>query len=338
MSLTRIRLRNFTVFTDFDLEFPPGVNVFLGKNGAGKTHLMKVGYAACAAARNGEDFAERLIRVFLPRRRHIGRLVTRRVGCQTSSVEVHRGTRRLRLEFAANSREADTARLKGGAAWQDDSLEAVYIPVEEVLSHSLGLRYLQSSPDAGSPDFRTDLIEQALRTTHGVPMDSAREDILQELRLFGRVRVESGEFYLDCQRGNLEFPLVADGLRKLGLLWLLVRNGTLKRDSVLFWDHPEASLNPSLFGSVMEALLKLQRLGVQVFLATHDYVILKELELRRQQNDEVAFHTLFQGEDGLDTLCHTSRNYSGITPNAIAETFNSLYDRTIARDFADSFK
>lgn len=338
MILTRLRLKNFTAFADLDLEFSPGVNVFLGKNGAGKTHLMKVAYTACAATGAGEDFAEQLVRVFRPRRRLIGRLVRRRPGGQTGSVEVHRGTRLLRLEFATNSREADSARLHVDPAWQDDSSEAVFIPVEEVLSRSPGVQDRQSSSATRSPEFPSDLIEQTLRTTHGAPMDSAREEVLQELRLGGRVHAESGKFYLDCSRGNLEFPLVADGFRKLGLLWLLVRNGTLKRDSVLFWDHPEASLNPSLVGNIMEAILKLHRLGVQVFLATHDYVILKELDLRRQRNDRIAFHTLFHDEDGCGAICHTSREYDGILPNGIAEAFNSIWDRTISRDFSRQSK
>ena len=61
------------------------------------------------------------------------------------------------------------------------------------------------------------------------------------------------------------------------LLWLLIQNGTLNNGSILFWDEPETNLNPKLFGPVMNILLELQRDGVQVFLATHDYLILEEL-------------------------------------------------------------
>ena len=77
-------------------------------------------------------------------------------------------------------------------------------------------------------------------------------------------------------------------MRKLGLLWVLVQNGVLQGGSVLFWDAPETNLNPSLFGEVIEVLLELQRIGVQVFLATHDYVILKELDLRAKSRDKVV--------------------------------------------------
>ena len=40
-----IHLQNFTVFRDVQLEFSPGINAFVGENGTGKTHLMKVLYA-----------------------------------------------------------------------------------------------------------------------------------------------------------------------------------------------------------------------------------------------------------------------------------------------------
>ena len=83
----------------------------------------------------------------------------------------------------------------------------------------------------------------------------------------------------------MEFTLLAEGMRKLGLLWLLIQNGTLQNGSVLFWDEPETNLNPKLLGTLIEVLLQLQRAGVQVFLATHDYVILKEIDLRTRDED-----------------------------------------------------
>ena len=36
------------------------------------------------------------------------------------------------------------------------------------------------------------------------------------------------EFFLSGEQGEIEFTLLAEGLRKLGLLWLLIRNGSLK--------------------------------------------------------------------------------------------------------------
>ena len=94
----------------------------------------------------------------------------------------------------------------------------------------------------------------------------------------------------------------------------------MQPDSVFFWDEPETNLNPRLFGVVIDVLLELQRAGVQVFLATHDYVILKELDLRTTAADKVAFHSLYLEEGTGEVRCGTTYSYLEIHPNAIADT------------------
>ena len=105
----------------------------------------------------------------------------------------------------------------------------------------------------------------------------------------------------------------------------------LSPGSVLFWDEPETNLNPKLFGVLMEVFLELQRNGVQIFLATHDYVVLKELDLRAREADQVAFHALYRDDETGEIACATSNSYRDVHPNAIADTFTDLYDREIAR-------
>ena len=125
--------------------------------------------------------------------------------------------------------------------------------------------------------------------------------------------------------------LVAEGLRKLALLWLLIRNGSLAPGSVLFWDEPEANLNPKMIGPLINVLLILQRDGLQVFLATHDYVVLKELELQRGDGDQVLYHALYHDKESGDIRCAPSDDLTGLHPNAITETFADLYDRDVRR-------
>ena len=133
-----------------------------------------------------------------------------------------------------------------------------------------------------------------------------------EAELGGKVVTHGEEFFLSDEQGELEFTLLAEGLRKLGLLGLLIRNGSLKPGAALFWDEPETNLNPKLYGVVVDVLLELQRIGVQVFLATHDYVILKELDLQAKEGDKVAFQfALPVGGDGGDCL----QNRESLFPN-----------------------
>ena len=66
MPLKKLTLKRFTVFEELELEFASGINVFIGENGTGKTHVMKTLYAAWQAIDPGTAFAQKLVRVFLP--------------------------------------------------------------------------------------------------------------------------------------------------------------------------------------------------------------------------------------------------------------------------------
>jgi recombinational DNA repair ATPase RecF len=50
VAVQRVELRDFTAFERLELDFVPGVNVIIGENGTGKTHLLKVIYAVTKAA------------------------------------------------------------------------------------------------------------------------------------------------------------------------------------------------------------------------------------------------------------------------------------------------
>lgn len=58
MAITRLKLERFTAFESLDVGFSPNVNIFLGTNGTGKTHLMKVVYAACDVTKSDLGFVE----------------------------------------------------------------------------------------------------------------------------------------------------------------------------------------------------------------------------------------------------------------------------------------
>jgi recombinational DNA repair ATPase RecF len=53
-----VQLANFTAFRKLQLDLSPGLNVLTGPNATGKTHLMKVLYAASAVSAADTDLAE----------------------------------------------------------------------------------------------------------------------------------------------------------------------------------------------------------------------------------------------------------------------------------------
>ncbi|MCP5052227.1 MAG: ATP-binding protein [bacterium] len=149
--------------------------------------------------------------------------------------------------------------------------------------------------------------------------------------LEGRVITKDEEFFHTGKQGNLEFSLLAEGMRKLALLWILIQNGTLLEGSVLFWDEPETNLNPNVMRIAVEILLELQRMGVQVFIATHDYVTLKEFELQTEKKDDVVYHGLSRDPETREIQIQSTDSYLRLDSNAISDTFGDLYDRDMAR-------
>lgn len=119
-------------------------------------------------------------------------------------------------------------------------------------------------------------------------------------------------------------------MRKLALLWLLIRNGTLLNGSVLFWDEPEANLNPRKSRTLVEVLLELHRMGVQILLATHDYVVLKEFDLLSREEDNVLYHALYHDADGV-IRHNAAQDFASIHPNAISDTFADMYQQDVER-------
>ena len=333
MTITRLELQRFTAFESLDFKPSRGINVLVGANGTGKTHLMKVAYAACDVSKPGNSFAEKLTGVFMPSGRSIGRLVKRRGKSSTCDVRVSRGDLALGISFSNHSKAPESARATGVPGWQAEPVESVYIPVKEMLANAPGFRSLYKQREVHFEEVYDDIVARAYIPLLRGPMDRERKGLLAGLQktIEGKVTVKNQEFFLRNGAGNLEFSLLAEGMRKLGLLWLLIQNGMLRDGSVLFWDEPETNLNPTLFESVTSILLELQRMGVQIFLATHDYAILKEFDLQSESSDKVSFHSLYRESDGNDIVCRTTQDYLDIHPNTITEAFANLYDREVRR-------
>ena len=84
--IERLELRNFTVFTDLTLDLSPKINVIIGENGTGKTHLLKAAYGLCAGAplfKNKPDTSKdeleaaltaKLLRLFMPLDDKLGKM------------------------------------------------------------------------------------------------------------------------------------------------------------------------------------------------------------------------------------------------------------------------
>ena len=93
----------------------------------------------------------------------------------------------------------------------------------------------------------------------------------------GTVHLDTnGRFYLSVPgQGNMEMHLVAEGLRKLAMVTMLIVTGSLLNQGYLFWDEPETNLKAMLIKLLANVILQLCKDGIQVFIARHPLFLLQ---------------------------------------------------------------
>ena len=114
MPLTRVEAQNFTVFEDITIPLGRGLNVLVGENGMGKTHIMKLAYAACQASKHDVSFSQKTTMLFRPDQSSIGRLVNRnKNGNNTAKISVESDTAKIGMLFSTKTKKWD-AEIKTG--------------------------------------------------------------------------------------------------------------------------------------------------------------------------------------------------------------------------------
>lgn len=324
MPLTKIEAENFTVFENVTIPFSPGLNVLVGENGMGKTHIMKLAYAACQASKHDVSFSQKATMLFRPDQSSIGRLVNRNKNGNN--------TAKIGMVFSTKTKKWD-AEIKTGEKWekQMSDLTSVFIPAKEILSNAWNLDAAVKMGNVEFDDTYLDIIAAAkIDISRGVDSTARKKylDILQKISS-GKVTLHDDRFYLKPgTQAKLEFNLVAEGLRKIALLWQLIKNGTLEKGSVLFWDEPEANINPKYIPVLAELLIMLESEGVQIFVSTHDYFLSKYIEVKRSKESNVRYISLYK-DSGEKVRCETATEFELLEHNAIMDTFRQLYREEI---------
>lgn len=294
MKIKKIKFQNYTVFEEQQIEFSPGVNIIIGENGTGKTHLMKALYSACQSTDQKISFAHKLVMTMLPDDYKISRLITRKTGNRTAVIRITAGEsdvsgdRILNASFHGKTKKWD-AEVTGEDGWETSfgGMSSIFIPAKEILSHSYNLNAATEKNNVRFDDTYLDIINAAKINISVGRNNTSKEAMLKSIEQMTHGTVvydeKKDEFYLKSGNSKQEFNLVAEGIRKMALLWQLVKNGTLEKGSVLFWDEPEANINPLYISIIVDMLLELQRKEVQIFIATHDYMLASYFEVRKRK-------------------------------------------------------
>lgn len=381
--IKRFSLNNFTLFRDADMTLSPNLNVFIGENGCGKSHLLKSLYSIIAvSAEQGRKtidpaFSEKISNIdaklqfvqtdefkeIISDALPIPDGVTMEEHLEKSkkNYEIYLKKQRddLLNQIEASVNKPTKAFLEKACAEKLinvlrpeklGNLAGRYIAVDDSLRTKVSINNDDTHVDiqvSFSPTSQTevkiDLLPQgwirekpiffptrelltlypgfvSTYDNHYLEFEETYRDTClllglpalkgeRELRakalmqpieeaMGGEVILDSnGRFYLQQGKKRIEMPLVAEGLRKFAMLAQLIATGALLDKGYLFWDEPEANLNPKLIKTLAKVILDLCKQGIQVFIATHSLFLLRELEIL--QKDE-EYRTLSPRYFGLN--------------------------------------
>lgn len=196
-----------------------------------------------------------------------------------------------------------------------------------MLAHAPGFIATSARRELAFEDVYSDILKLAYLPKLLGPAKKDRSDLLAKLQkaISGKVTTKGQFFFLKNTQGELEFSLLAEGIRKLALIWLLIQNGTLLKGSILLWDEPEANLNPALMEQLVDVILQLQRNGVQVILTTHNSVLLRYFALKANSTDALEFLNLRRDEK-KGIAYQASKSLKRLSHVAIEEAIDRLYD------------
>jgi len=344
--IDQLNLTGFTNFSDSQFIFSKGINVFIGKNGTGKTHILKNIAATIDAnneiqrshAQSKERFenliAEKLLGYFKPDQ--LGRLVKK--GQSNSSVTLKSDNEDYTYTFSSNSKVK--VNVDNNAHFKITS--SLYIPPREMFSTFEGFLSLidkrEISFDETYVKFAKSLNAPLLKTTKLDFITNLISPFEKSLDI--KVIKENNRFYIEDKNGKLEAHLVAEGIRKLASIMYLIINGELERNSILFWDEPEANLNPALIKVVADFVILLAENDIQVFVATHDYLLTHLLSLRAEYRDidncpDMKFFGLTK--DNNEISIEEGNSLIELNNNPILDEYAAYYD--LEQDYSNkSFK
>lgn len=315
--IEKVSVKHFTVINEETIRFAKGLNVVIGENGVGKSHILKLVYALVSVLHQSKNaslspnkqtlqkmIAQKLLNVFKPD--SLGRLVRRGKGRQRCEIKVYfkNSDHNLSFDFSSASK-TDVNITQMPTTFVEDA--PIFFPTREVLSIFPGFADLYRNRHIEFDETYYDLCLALEATPLRGPRFNDIKPLLEPLETIigGNIRIDNGRFYLAIpSRGNMEISLVAEGIRKIAMLAYLITNGALKDKGTLFWDEPETNLNPKLIKEVARSLVELAKSGIQLFIASHSLFLLRELEIILSNVDEKTkvsqrYMVLSNNDDGI---------------------------------------
>ncbi len=346
MKIQKLTMDNFMIFNHVDTEFSPNINIICGENSTGKTALIKLLYSCvkgCSTAQNSKGdltkdklenaLVSKLQGVFRPDKDAIGRLVNRKQGSNRAEISIAFDSD-VPLEIGFGNRQEKHIDIHSDRIVNVGATSAVYIPPKEIISSTENFVSLYDDYHIAFEETYYDLARLLERPLKKGANTAEQNAVLRSFEKIveGNIVQKDKIFYLKVKgAGEFEMGLVSEGYRKLSTIMYLILSGSLSKNSILFWDEPETNMNPKMIQPMVDAIVELAKLGVQVFVTTHDYFIQQCFSMAAKYRQDKKkplkynFISLHKSENGV--ILETADTLSALRHNAVLEEFDDLYDR-----------
>jgi len=142
--IASFKIENFTVFEKLELGLSPRINVIIGNNGTGKTHLLKAIYAlsrqngtGISTKKSATNLADDFLRLFMPNGNKLNALHAD--GADNGAHILLKRSDETSVKVDFNNRST-SLKIEGDIPQTKPGSEPVFIPTKEVLSLVSGLR------------------------------------------------------------------------------------------------------------------------------------------------------------------------------------------------------
>lgn len=291
--IDQFNFKNFGPVASVNASSLGRLNLLIGKNSCGKTWLLKLLYAVMRSQEEygrGNDkrefyevLSDKLYWTF--QTEHLGDLVRKGKGNRLALSLDIQGEGRIAFDFGPDT----SKQVKPSAntlPWRDDN--SVFLPPKEVLS--LWNVILKSSLqdrvfgyDATYSDLVLALQNQPQKGRNYDSFSTSRK--MLEAMFQGKVVFEEGQWVY--RQGNTKYSIhgTAEGVKKIAILDTLLGNRFLTPNSIIFIDEPESALHPTAIVKLLDILGLLANQGMQIFMATHSYYVVKKMLLMAKLGD-----------------------------------------------------
>ncbi len=321
-----------------EFKFSNNLNVFLGKNGTGKSILLKLLYSSIAFLNEKKEgdtkeiqnykLSEKINGVFLIEK--VGKLSTRKQGRNKSIFEIHFDNSRFAFSFATQSKKVQITQFN----ISEKIGKAIFFPTREILS-LMNKGLIGIYEHYREPFMEEVYYDLAKKLDEPIRRGRNERKINKILKSFKTEDINLGRIYRDQKTkdfkayikgiGNIESKLLAEGYRKIETLIYLLKNGQLSDKGYLFWDEPEGNLNPSLMKSLVDFIVLLStEFNIQIFLSTHNYFLIKYLNFvnKKRRKETVKFFSMKKENKNISVS--SGFDIYSLESNEILEEFENL--------------